>query len=166
MQRRKLVSRILKGIGLVIVVIILWLIYLSIRPVHLEKLTITDLEGNSILPDQLVRGKMTVLNFWATWCKPCIAEMPILDSAYQKLDTSRWQILLISDEPAEKIRAFKERTTYRLPFLKSETPMSAIGISALPKTLVVDDSWNIRYQKTGALTMHADDFVRTLEKIE
>jgi thiol-disulfide isomerase/thioredoxin len=122
------------------------------RPVRLESLSLTTVSGQALNIDSLFADKHTILNFWATWCKPCITEMPMLDSLSQSLDKDKWQLFLISDESVEKINAFKAKTSYSMPFLKLAGKNSDLGISALPKTLVIDETMKVLWSKTGGLT--------------
>lgn len=92
--------------------------------------------------------------------------MPILDSVYQSMDKEKWQILLISDEPVEKIRGFQSRQSLTMPFLKLEGKLSDIGISALPKTLVIDEHKKVLDSKTGGLTMGAEEMKEMLREFD
>ncbi len=157
-MRRTWIKRILKLLGIVFLLLIGWITYQTLRPVKLQKLAFTTLTGETIDLDTLLADKHTILNFWATWCKPCIEEMPMLDSVYQSLDKDKWQLFLVSDEPIEKINVFKAKVSYTIPFLKLAGRMSDIGISALPKTLVIDEDMNVLWSKTGGLTMGALEF--------
>ncbi len=137
-------------------VFIAYVIYTSwLKPVKLEHLKLETLSGEDVSLDSLLADKHTVLNFWATWCKPCIEEMPMLDSVYSAMDKSKWQILLISDEPIEKINAFKARNSYNMPFYKLSGKNADIGIAALPKTFVIDENMEMLWSKTGGLTSTA-----------
>ena len=162
-----MIRNLLKLIGILVLCFIVYIIYQSFfQPVRLQKLSLSALDGRQIVLDSVLNDKLTVLNFWATWCKPCIQEMPMLDSVYQKMDKDKWQILLISDEPVEKIEAFRSRKTFQLPFVKLDQKIGEIGISALPKTLIVDQKMKVLYTKTGGLTMGAEGFLEMLKKYE
>ncbi|HLF62326.1 MAG TPA: TlpA disulfide reductase family protein [Saprospiraceae bacterium] len=165
-MQRKWIKRILKGLGIVFLLFVAWILFLTFRPVRLQQLMLTTLTGESVALDSLLSGRYTILNFWATWCKPCIEEMPMLDSVYQALDKDKWQLFLISDEPLEKINAFKAKVPYTMPFVKLDASNSDIGISALPKTLVIDENLKVLYSKTGGLTMGAGEFLVMVEGYE
>ena len=61
------------------------------------------------------RGKVVLLNFWATWCKPCEDEMPSMERLYRRVGRERFELLAISvDESRDLVAAFRER--YRLTF--------------------------------------------------
>ena len=65
--------------------------------------TLTDLQGNSWTLQGL-RGKVVLVNFWATWCPPCRKEMPDLEALYQRFKNQGFVILGISDEEAGKVK--------------------------------------------------------------
>lgn len=80
---------------------------------------------------------LLILNVWATWCKPCIQEMPAL-SRMQKQLPKGYRLILASDESEERIRAFAFKRTDSLHFVRLLTPMDALGVYSLPTTLVLD----------------------------
>jgi thiol-disulfide isomerase/thioredoxin len=78
---------------------------------------LADLNGQSISLDQF-KGKTIFLNFWATWCKPCIQEMPSIDSAQKLLSKNGVVFLLASDETPERIKEFKQLYQLDLDFVR------------------------------------------------
>lgn len=160
---RQLIRGILKITGAILAMFILYVIYLNwLKPVKLEHLTLETLDGKMIHTDSLFNNHMTIINFWATWCKPCIAEMPMLDSVFNSLDHSRWQMIVVSDEAPESINAFRNKREFSLPFMRSVSPLSELGVVSLPKTVIVDENRKVLYTKTGALTQSAKDFLALL----
>jgi len=166
MKRRTWVRWIFLGIGAIVLLVLLVATYQVLRPVRLEKLSLSDLSGVSVNLDSLFQDKHTILNFWATWCKPCIAEMPMLDSVHQLLDKDKWQLLLISDEPVERIAEFMSKRPFTLPVLRSTQGLASMGVAALPKTLIVDEEMQVLYKKTGELTMRAEEMLEIVRKVE
>ena len=65
-----------------------------------------------------LKGRTIFLNFWATWCKPCIREMPSIDSAQQLLSKSGVVFLLASDETPDQIKEFKQHYQFDLNFVR------------------------------------------------
>ena len=78
--------------------------------------TLTDLDGKKWTLKEL-RGKVVVVNFWATWCPPCRKEMPDLEALYTILKEKGLVILAISDEVADKVKPFIEEKKYTFPVL-------------------------------------------------
>lgn len=111
-------------------------------PMQLPPFTFTDAEGkNRTLEDW--RGKVVLLNLWATWCAPCIREMPHLDRLKAALGSDKFDVLAISVDrggPA-KPRAFRERTKVKhLEFYQDPTAKLGFALKAIgmPVTLLLD----------------------------
>lgn len=95
----------------------------------LAKHSFTDLEGNTAdIKDYL--GKPLLINYWATWCKFCLKDLPIVNSFAQSTD--KQTVVLLSDEPIEKIKQFKNTRDYNLIYLKSDKKLTQYGIRQRP----------------------------------
>ena len=99
--------------------------------------TLNDLHGNKITLSQL-RGKVVVVNFWATWCPPCRLEMPDLDALYTRLQPRGLVVLAITGEDAPKVEAFLAKNGYHLPVLLDPGRKVAkrFYVDGIPKTFV------------------------------
>ncbi|MBC7717365.1 MAG: TlpA family protein disulfide reductase, partial [Pseudorhodobacter sp.] len=62
-----------------------------------------------------LRGKPLLLNFWATWCPPCVKEMPLLDAFYQTHRARGWQVVGLAVDSPTPVRAFLERVPVSFP---------------------------------------------------
>lgn len=117
-------------------------------PTFLDSLNITELDGQPIDPKSL-EGKVVILNLWATWCKPCIAEMPSLDILQTKLPREKFVLLLASDEATERINNFKQKSKFNLEFIKLESSMESLGVFALPTTIFVNKEGKLSHTISG-----------------
>jgi peroxiredoxin len=99
--------------------------------------TLTDLNGKSWTLKDL-KGKVVMLNFWATWCPPCRKEMPDLESLYRQFESQGFVILGISDDDPDKVRAFvqKQGTTYPVLLDAGSKVTHALNVSGIPKTFI------------------------------
>lgn len=115
--------------------------------------TLTDLEGKSV--DAVVRGKVTILNFWTTWCPPCRAEMPELDRFARKYQGTLKFYAVNIKESGSAVNAFLRQNQYRLPvLLDSEGKVAeTYAVWAIPTTLILDANGVVRYRKAGAVTL-------------
>lgn len=111
-----------------------------------------DASGNNINLSDL-KGKVVFINFWATWCPPCRAEMPSIESLYQKLKGNKNIVFLMVDVDNDYISAkkFMDRNNYTLPVY---TPGSAIPKNlmsgTIPSTLILDKKGRLVFKHEGA----------------
>jgi peroxiredoxin len=101
--------------------------------------TLTDLQGKTWTL-QALRGKVVLVNFWATWCQPCRKEMPDLDALYQRFKNQGFVILGISDEDAIKVKQLlaKRRVTYPILLDPERKVNELFRIEGIPKSFVYD----------------------------
>jgi peroxiredoxin len=99
-----------------------------------------DLEGAEVgLAD--FRGQVVLVNFWATWCKPCEDEMPAMERLYQDLSPEGFELLAVSvDAGIEEVRAFQERLRLSFPILHDgdKEASDRYQSSRYPESFLVD----------------------------
>lgn len=101
------------------------------------------------------RGKVVVVNFWATWCTPCCNELPHFDALYQKYGDAVAVVAIHSDLVTDDVEAYLAKFDYRIPFALDETGgviKSFGGSTMLPQTIVIDANGVITYNAVGSLT--------------
>jgi len=101
--------------------------------------TLTDLQGKTWALKSL-RGKVVLLNFWATWCPPCRKEMPDLQALYDQFQGQGLLILAISDEKADKVKPFlaERNVTYPILLDPGRKVNELFRIQGIPKSFVYD----------------------------
>ncbi len=123
-----------------------------------------DLEGNQQSFASL-KGEVIFLNYWATWCPPCIAEMPNIQALYDKMG-DRVRFVLLSSESPEVIREFMKKNDYRLPVYRSfGNPRPIFHSRAIPTTYVIAPDGRIVVKKTGSARWDSERFVALLESL-
>ncbi len=100
-----------------------------------------------------VAGKVTVLNFWATWCPPCREELPELDRFARDNPSIAFYAVDI-EEPAAKVQAFVKQNGYTFPVLLDVSGGVAqiYRISAVPTTVVIDKAGVVKFRVSGPVT--------------
>jgi len=102
-----------------------------------------------------LRGRPLVINFWATWCPPCVKEMPELDRFHQAYAARGWQVLGLAVDRPEPVREFLTRQpvgfTIALAGLDGTAISRQLGntTGALPFTAVFDRHGQLKYRKLG-----------------
>ena len=101
--------------------------------------TLKDLTGREWTLSQL-RGKVVLVNFWATWCPPCRKEMPDLDALYNEFRARGLVILAISDEDTAKVQPFIAEHKYTYPILldPGDKVNKLMAVEGIPKSFVYD----------------------------
>jgi peroxiredoxin len=101
--------------------------------------TLTDLQGKTWTL-QALRGKVVLVNFWATWCQPCRKEMPDLDALYQRFKDQGFVILGISDEEAGKVKQLLAERSVAYPILldPGRKVNELFRIDGIPKSFLYD----------------------------
>lgn len=108
-----------------------------------------DLEGNPYNMET-DKGNVLLINFWASWCPPCIAEMPGLQELYSDY-AAEVRFLFIARDKRPKVEAFLQKNGYELPvyFEQGLTPRQ-IYYGGLPTTYIIDKNGKIVVSKAGA----------------
>ncbi len=136
-------------------------------PRPLPNVAVTDIDGN---PHRLseFRGKLVLLNMWATWCAPCRAEMPGLDALQARLGGDDFQVVLVAvgrNPPAAIRRFFSEVGIRNLESLRDPKMQLAapLGVFGLPVTLLVDPEGREVARLVGDATWDSPEAERFLK---
>ena len=109
------------------------------------------------------RGKVVFVNFWATWCGPCVMEMPSIQRLQEKMKDTPVVFLLISDENTGTIDKFLKKKAWALQSLRRDGPEPAVFRSqGIPATFIVNPSGMVVYRHVGSARWDADDVVKFL----
>lgn len=120
-------------------------------------------EGTENLEDS--KSKVLIVNLWATWCPPCIAEMPSFQSLYDAYG-DRVDFYFVSNEKSETLNRFMEKHQYSMPIYQAmEAPPAAMSSNALPTTYVIDKKGEIVIEKTGVADWDSRKMREVLETL-
>jgi len=102
------------------------------------------------------KGKVILVNFWATWCPPCVAEMPSLQGLYDDYN-DKVVFMFVAQDKVEKVSAFIAKKGYTLPvyYSKTEAP-SVLTSKTIPTTYVINKEGKIIIAETGVADWNSD----------
>jgi thiol-disulfide isomerase/thioredoxin len=119
---------------------------------------LSTIEGRKVKLSDL-KGKVVMVNFWATWCQPCIKEIPLFVKTYEKYKDRGFEILAISVDDLEdrpKITSLANRLNINFPVLYDEGIAKLYQAKSFPTTVFIGKDGNIRYQNFGLIMETAE----------
>jgi peroxiredoxin len=114
------------------------------------------------------RGKVVVVNFWATWCPPCVLEMPSMQKAWEAIRKDNVVMLAINNgEDAKRVQAFYHKSNVTFPLLLDTNAniMAEWKARGMPSTFVVDPEGRLVYQALGGRDWNHPTILRVLRNL-
>ncbi|AZQ64139.1 TlpA family protein disulfide reductase [Flammeovirga pectinis] len=111
------------------------------------------------------KGKMIFLNIWASWCPPCIAEMPSIQSLYDQLKNREDVVFILLNVDEDKMKAskFLKRKDYTFPIYQKVTSVPSIFYSnSIPSTYVINKDGEVIYNHQGLANYDSESFINML----
>lgn len=126
--------------------------------------TLVALDGTPYTLSDL-QGDWIILNFWATWCGPCVEEMPVLQAISQNYASTLTLLGINQGESADKVQAFQADHSLSFPLLLNpdHQTLMAYQVISLPQTIVIAPNGEIVWRQFGPLDL--DTFAATLDKL-
>jgi thiol-disulfide isomerase/thioredoxin len=121
------------------------------RAVPPWQVTLTD--GQALGSDAL-KGKVVLVNFWATWCPYCRKEKPVIDEFWQDYRSRGFEVVSISvDDPPDKIAAWMQDKGYAFKAAPTNASVAAVfgNVSSVPTSFILDADGHIRHKVAGQL---------------
>jgi thiol-disulfide isomerase/thioredoxin len=126
--------------------------------------TFRDMEGN-IVKLKNFSHQVIFLNFWATWCPPCIAEMPSIQKLYDDYQDNV-AFILISNESQQVIHQFTEDKGYTFNTYQNISQLPAsLATTSIPTTFIISKEGKIVLKKTGGARWNSGAFRKQLDKL-
>ena len=134
----------LAGIGYGIHLYLKYRVPPKINPIGME---LTELDG-TVVDWSEFEGKAVLVNYWQTWCPPCREEMPDLEAASKALAPHGIEVIVVSDEPVEKLNRFRSKFDYSLRYLRTES-LAELGVHTYPTTFLFRPDGSTAWDKIG-----------------
>ncbi len=125
----------------------------------------TDLDGNPVALNDF-KGKRVLLNFWATWCTPCLKEMPSMERAQELLKNENYVFLFATTDNLKKINQFIDNKKYPFQFLQFKSTLDKLNIYALPATFIYDTKGNQVKRIDGATEWDSEEIINQLKAVQ
>ncbi|MFD1615001.1 TlpA family protein disulfide reductase [Gelatiniphilus marinus] len=119
-------------------------------------------ENGAVFNFETTKEKVVLLNFWATWCPPCIAEMPSLQKLYDDYN-DKIEFILVSDESFSTINSFLEKNNYNFKVYNQASKSQFFNVRGIPRTFLIDKKGNVVIDKTGAANWNSDSVRNTID---
>jgi peroxiredoxin len=129
--------------------------------------SLKDLRGETVSSSSL-RGKVVLLNFWATWCPPCVSEMPSLDKLYQELRARGFEVVAVSlDRSADDVKEYVGKKGFKFPVLMDEGNKVSrrYKVFSTPTSFLIDRKGNIVERFYGEYDWQDRDIKAKIEKL-
>ena len=116
---------------------------------------------------QTAKGKVIVINFWATWCPPCIAEMPSMELLYKKYeDNNDVVFLFVSNEDVSVIKRFIFKKDYSFKVYQPLTKYpKEFNVSSIPRTFIISKKGEIVIDKSGAADWNNERVTKAIDDL-
>lgn len=113
------------------------------------------------------KGKVIFINYWATWCPPCIAEMPSIQKLYNKYRSNpEIEFVLATTDPREKVEQFLQKNNYDLPIsYMHSSPPNQLASNTIPITFLIAKDGEIVINKKGAANWNSKSVTKTIDQL-
>lgn len=110
-------------------------------------------------------NKIILLNFWATWCPPCVAELPSMQHLYDAYG-DKVDFYFVTAENSENVERFMKKKGFTFPvYIARQVPPKQLRVSTIPTTFLISDYGKIIIQKTGAARWDSEKVRSTLDRL-
>lgn len=139
----------------------------AVAPAPARALALPGLDGP---PQDLKteRGKVVLVNFWATWCEPCRDEMPSIQRLHERMRGKPFTVLLVNvDEPEARVRRYLADAKIELPVLldRNKQAIREWGVRVMPTSFIIGPDGRTRYQAIGDIDWNGERVVAAVNEL-
>ena len=133
---------------------------------------VQDLEGKKVnLKDYVKEDKLTILSFWATWCAPCIVEIPMFQKLYQDFKERGFTVIPINlddsmteAEPLIQRLWKKNKITFNTYYDFEKKSASQLNLAGLPSNFLIDENKQIIFESQGLIDWNSNEIRKMIEE--
>jgi thiol-disulfide isomerase/thioredoxin len=129
-----------------------------------KEVLFTDMKGLPVSLEQF-KGKRILVNYWATWCVPCLKEFPSLVEAQELLSDENYVFLFPSPDKTQEIIDFNKSRNYPLQFLSLNQSLDKLNIYALPSTVIYATDGSVYKKIDGATVWSSPELIEMLRSV-
>ena len=128
--------------------------------------SLISMQGDT-LDMKTLKGKVIFMNVWATWCAPCVAEMPGIQNLYDEVASEDIVFIMLSvDKDYSKVQRFIDKKGYTFPiYHANESVPNIFRSGSIPTTYIISPEGNIVTKKIGMANYHRKKFVKYLQEL-
>lgn len=130
---------------------------------EIDKIKLTNLKNEPVDLNHYA-GKIIFINIWATWCKPCVEEMPSLEKAQEILQNENVVFLFASAETIDEIEAFRKLHSFPFNYVQIQNS-EEVGIEGLPTTFIFSKNGRLVFSESGYRKWDDKNNIDTILKI-
>lgn len=126
-----------------------------------------DAKGNEVSTEDL-KGKVVFINFWASWCPPCRAEMPGLNQLFKEFENDNRIVFLFlaEDDDVSKAKLYLQNNNFSIPLMqRTSTLPTSMYSGTLPTTIIIDQQGRMAFRHEGLAKYDSKGFVEQLKKM-
>ncbi|WP_246035923.1 TlpA family protein disulfide reductase [Winogradskyella algicola] len=122
-------------------------------------------DNNTILDFRSTKGDVVFINFWATWCPPCIAEMPSLQALYDDYN-NKVEFLFVTNDKINVVNNFKSKNGFNFKVYNpiNEVP-DVLATNSIPRTFIINKNHEIVVDESGALDWNSEKIRQLLDDL-
>ncbi len=122
-------------------------------------------EQGQVFDFEDAKGKVVFINFWATWCPPCIAEMPSIQKLYNDYE-DKVVFLFVTSDPYSEINKFLDKNKYTFKVYREMSKDSKLfEVPSIPRTFLIDKNGNIIIDESGAANWNSEKVRTTIDEL-
>lgn len=160
-------ARIINGIVLVAVLLAGAYLYNKYRiapALNFKEIKLTNIDGEQAILGSY-ESRTLIVCFFATWCGPCMKEIPSLEKAQNLLNDNDVAVLLVSDESEATLNSFWQGHSKGLPVLRSEQKLKELKVATIPTTYVLNEKREIVFKKVGETDWASPEMIAKLKEL-